>query len=271
MARAPCSSGITAEIERSLDPCAMATTLQSRSPSAPKSAPATPGWWRMPSPIRLRIDSSRRSATASIRPAARSAAKARSSRSAAVSALSCATQTEMAHSLEPWVMRTTLISRAASAAKTRAAIPGTPRMPGPETSSSAAPRISERPRAGRPDAAAPAWTRVPGRSGARLLRTRSGIPCARTGAMVRGCRTLAPKCASSMASSKLSSARQAAVGTTRGSAVKTPSTSVQISSSRASSAAAARAAERSEPPRPSSTGSAGSAGSDRGPFPARPP
>ncbi|HXO27039.1 MAG TPA: hypothetical protein VOA80_06835, partial [Thermoanaerobaculia bacterium] len=32
-------------------------------------------------------------------------------------------------------------------------MPGTPRMPGPETSSSAAPRSSERPRAGRPDAA----------------------------------------------------------------------------------------------------------------------
>ena len=156
MARAPCSSGMTAEIERSLDPWAMATTLQSRSPSAPKSAPAMPGWWCMPSPTRLRIARPRRRATGSIRPAARSAAKARSSSSAAVSALACATQTEMAHSLDPWVMRTTLISRAASAANRRAAIPGTPRMPGPETSSSAAPRISESPRAGRAEAAAPA-------------------------------------------------------------------------------------------------------------------
>ena len=119
----------------------------------------------------------------------------------------------MAVSLEPWVISMTEIPRLASAAKSRAATPGTPSMPGPKRLTSATPRVNEMPQATRSAFSAPSLpplpsltalrrsTSVPGCSGRKVLRMRTGTPAARAGAIVRGCRTLAPKCASSIASS----------------------------------------------------------------------
>jgi hypothetical protein len=84
---------------------------------------------------------------------------------------------------------------------TRAATPGTPAMPEPVTSTRATPRRKVRPRAPLPAGAAPACTRLPGWSGEKLLRTRTGMPFSRAGWMVFGWSTLAPKKESSMASS----------------------------------------------------------------------
>ena len=62
-------------------------------------------------------------------------------------------------------------------------------------------------------AATLARIQVPGLPGARVLQTRTAIPLARAGAIVLGCRTLAPKWASSIASSKLSSGSHTAPST----------------------------------------------------------
>ncbi len=60
---------------------------------------------------------------------------------------------------------------------------------------------------------------VPGWAGSKLLHTRTGMPRSRTGGMVFGWSTLAPKKESSMASSKLASGRGKASGTSLGSAL----------------------------------------------------
>jgi hypothetical protein len=107
----------------------------------------------------------------------------------------------MAHSLEQRVIRITEMLADAMVWKTRAATPGTPAMPEPMTSTRATPGRKVRPRAPFSAGAAPLCTRLPGWSGAKLLRTRTGIFFSRAGWMVLGCSTLAPKKESSMASS----------------------------------------------------------------------
>ena len=92
------------------------------------------------------------------------------------------------------------------------------------------------------DASASAATTVPGSSGARESRMRTGMRRRMAGSKVLGCRTFAPKYASSDASAYDSVGTVRALLTTRGSAVMTPGTSVQIWISRASSAAPTRAA-----------------------------
>ena len=70
---------------------------------------------------------------------------------------------------------------------------------------------------------------VPFPSGLRELNTNTGMPRCTAGAIVAGCSTFAPNAANSAASSKLMRSMSCAPGTTRGSAVSMPSTSVQIS------------------------------------------
>ncbi len=79
--------------------------------------------------------------------------------------------------------------------------------------------------------------RVPVPSGFRELKMNTGMPFRTAGAIVLGCSTFAPKLASSAASSNRMCAMRRASGTTRGSAVSIPSTSVQISMASASIAA----------------------------------
>jgi hypothetical protein len=83
---------------------------------------------------------------------------------------------------------------------------------------------------------------VPGCAGSKVFFTRTGMPARTAGWMVLGCSTLAPKYASSAASSKDSAGMVWASGTTRGSALITPGTSVQISISSAPMAAPRMAA-----------------------------
>ena len=90
---------------------------------------------------------------------------------------------------------------------------------------------------------------VPGRSGRNELRITSGIPSAIAGRTAGKWRTFAPKYVISAASRYESRRRSRAPGTTRGSAERTPSTSVQITTSFAASAAPRRAAVVSEPER----------------------
>ena len=87
------------------------------------------------------------------------------------------------------------------------------------------------------------WIRVPGSSGLKEFLTFKGMCLSLTGSMVLGCRTLAPKYASSAASPKFISSIFTASGMILGSADIKPSTSVQISSMSASMALATTAAE----------------------------
>ena len=91
----------------------------------------------------------------------------------------------------------------------------------------------------------------PGFSGAKVLRIQIGMPRPTAGAMVCGWITLAPKYASSMASLYDSESMTLASGTRRGSADSTPSTSVQMWISAASSSEPKIEPEKSLPLRPS--------------------
>ena len=85
--------------------------------------------------------------------------------------------------------------------------------------------------------------RVPGSLGRREFSTRTGMSSAAAGSMVFGCSTLAPNVARISASSYEIDGSTRACETKRGSAEKTPSTSVQISISSASRQAPTSAAE----------------------------
>ena len=97
------------------------------------------------------------------------------------------------------------------------------------------------------------WAQIsePGFSGAKVLRIQIGMPRPTAGAMVCGWMTLAPKYASSMASLYDSESMTLASGTRRGSADSTPSTSVQMWISVASSSEPKIDPEKSLPLRPS--------------------
>ena len=137
-----------------------------------------------------------------------------------------------------------------SAPNKRCAVPGTPIIPVPSRFSSAIPSIVARPFTSNVDAAF-ASMRVPGCSGLNVLRMKIGSPRSTAGAIVLGWITFAPKYASSIASLYDSASSVTASGTRRGFALITPSTSVQIWISSASSSAAKIDALKSLPLRPS--------------------
>ena len=130
-------------------------------------------------------------------------------------------------------------------------MPGTPIMPAPSRFTSATPSMQVMP------LTAIARGRLGADQRARLspARTccgsRSGCPCSTAGAIVCGWITLAPKYASSIASLYDSESMTFASGTRRGSALSTPSTSVQMWISSASSSAPKIEPEKSLPLRPS--------------------
>ena len=86
----------------------------------------------------------------------------------------------------------TLAPRCATAAKVRAAMPGTPIMPRPATVTSASPRITVRALTVPPfdDLGT---TRVPGKLGLKVLRTLIVMPRSMAGSIVFGWSTFAPK------------------------------------------------------------------------------
>ena len=101
-----------------------------------------------------------------------------------------------------------------------------------------------------PDVSACAMIAVPCDDGRREFNTRTGMFLLIAGRMVSGCSTRAPKYASSDASMNDITLIRCASGTIDGSAVRIPSTSVQIWISSASRSDPMSAAEWSDPPRP---------------------
>ena len=134
-------------------------------------------------------------------------------------------------------IRTTLTPFDASVPNTRPATPGTPTMPGPRSVSSARSPTDAIPFASFPSSTALREMSVPGASGLNVFLMRIGMRLATAGAIVEECNTFAPKYDSSIASSYVICGSTNAAGTTRGSALSTPSTSVQISMREAPTAA----------------------------------
>ena len=91
--------------------------------------------------------------------------------------------------------------------------------------------------------AATARMMVPASPGLCEFSTATGMSCSTAGSRVAGCSTFAPKQASSVASWKLISSIRCAFGQIRGSVVRMPLTSVQISIRSTDSAAPMMAAE----------------------------
>ena len=123
-------------------------------------------------------------------------------------------------------------------------------MPVPSTLISATPSMLVMPLTGCGESGS-AQMSVPGFSGANVFLIQIGIRRLTAGAIVCGWITFAPKCASSIASLYESESMIVASGTRRGSALRTPSTSVQITISEASSSAPKIDPEKSLPLRPS--------------------
>ena len=215
-----------------------------------------PGVCGIPSPTTARMLRSVSTDTGATVPRAISAANSASTAARAAPVCAGSMATLIAFSDEPCVMSATETPARPSAAKRRAATPGVPKSPPPASVTSATPGTLATPRTGCPASgpAPRAETTVPGASGRNVLRTWIGTPAASAGAIVGGKRTLAPKCAISAASAYVMSGIGNASSTSRGSAVSTPSTSVQISMRSAPRAAPRRLAVRSDPPRPSVVG-----------------
>ena len=132
----------------------------------------------------------------------------------------------------------------------RCAVPGTPIMPAPSRLTSAQRSIEVMPFTASCELGF-AQISVPSFSGANVLRIQIGMLLSTAGAIVCGWMTFAPKYASSIASLYDSESMTLASGTRRGSALNTPSTSVQIMISSASSSAPKIDPEKSLPLRPS--------------------
>ncbi len=134
-------------------------------------------------------------------------------------------------------MRITLTFLRASAPNSRMAMPGTPTMPSPSNRSRATREIEATPRTPFRAGGASSRIQVPGKSGFIVFLMTRGMFFVRAGWTVGGYTTFAPKCDNSMSSSYRRAAIEKAPGTIRGSALITPSTSVQISMAEASRAA----------------------------------
>ena len=99
----------------------------------------------------------------------------------------------MLYSEEDWVISTTEMPVRDMAAKTRAAMPTMPFMPGPETLNIAMLFRLVMPLTGFSSCSPSPPIRVPGACGLAVFLIRHGIWNCAIGAMVRGCSTFAPK------------------------------------------------------------------------------
>ena len=123
-----------------------------------------------------------------------------------------------------WTIMSTLTDRSASARKSRAASPGRSGTPVTVTLASDVSWLTAVTTACSIDGSS-STTQVPG-SQVKLLRTWSGTPWFRANSTDRSWSTRPPVAAISSISSKLMRVNRRASGTTRGSALKTPVTSV---------------------------------------------
>ena len=99
----------------------------------------------------------------------------------------------MLYSEEDWVISTTEIPARDMVANTRAAMPTMPFIPGPETLNIAMLLRLEIPFTGRSSSSRLAPISVPGACGLPVFLIKQGIWNWAIGAIVRGCKTLAPK------------------------------------------------------------------------------
>jgi hypothetical protein len=116
-----------------------------------------------------------------------------SRRSRARRAAASGTEKQIDCSDEDCEISDTLVPCWYSAAKVRAAIPGTPSMPLPVTVSSACPPAAESALTGYFSSVRRAEISVPGAVGSANGRTNTGMFRPATGMSARGCSTLAPK------------------------------------------------------------------------------
>ena len=174
------------------DPCAMATTLIPPAASAEKTPAAMPGVPCMPSPTTAIVAMPVPTSTPSISPRPISPRNSRSRPSRASAASGSGTLKQIECSEEACEIRETEIRRACSAAKVRAAMPGTPSMPLPVTVSSAWPPAAVSALTGFRPAPTRSETSVPAESGSAKGRTYTGMRRPATGMSARGCSTLAP-------------------------------------------------------------------------------
>ena len=135
-------------------------------------------------------------------------------------------------------IRITLTRDPASVRNRRSAMPGTPTIPGPESvSSDSCPTVVMPLASVSPGSLFAPEIKVPGADGLNVFLIRIGMRLATAGAIVAEWMTLAPKSDSSIASSYVIVGSTNAEGTSFGSALSTPSTSVQISTDEAPTAA----------------------------------
>ena len=151
-----------------------------------------PGVPCMPSPTTAIVAMPGATSTPSISPRAISDRNSRSRLSRASAAAASGTLKQMECSDEAWEMSETEICRACSAAKVRAAMPGTPSMPLPVTVTSAWPMAAVSALTGNRAGATRSETSVPGDAGSPKGRTKIGIRRPASGMSARGCSTLAP-------------------------------------------------------------------------------
>ena len=142
-ARAASRASTTTEMFSSDDPWAIAMTLIPACASAPNTRAAIPGVPAIPSPTTTSVATPGRTSTPSISRRAISLWNSSTRLARARSAAASGTPKQMECSDDAWVMSETEIPLRWTAAKVRAAMPGTPSIPFPSTVSSACPVTAE--------------------------------------------------------------------------------------------------------------------------------
>ena len=191
-ASAASRASTTTEMLSSEEPWAIATTLIPAAARAEKTPAAIPGVPCIPRPTTATVAMPGLASTPSISPRAISSRNSRVRLSRASSATGSGTLKQIECSDDAWLMSETEICRACSAAKVRAAMPGTPSMPLPVTVISAWPAAAVSAFTGLRPAPTRSETSVPGASGSAKGRTKTGIRRPATGISARGWSTLAP-------------------------------------------------------------------------------
>ena len=184
---------------RSDAPCAIARTFTPARARAENSRAATPGEPAMPSPTTASVVMPGVALTSTSWPAVTSRENVCRRWSRAAYASRSWTTQQIECSELPCEIITTEIPASRKAPNARSAVPGTPIIPAPSMLMSARPEKIVTPLIGWL-ASPSAVMRVPGRSGAKVLRMTTGMPRLIAGDKVCGWMTFAPKYASSQAS-----------------------------------------------------------------------
>ena len=197
----PSTPFITALMERSEEPCAMAEILIPRRASEFKKAAATPHFSFIPSPTIDTMAQSFNTSTVLMSPVRISYSNSAFKDFSTEAAYSCLTQKLTVYSELDWVISSIEMPVRATAANMRAAIPCLSFMPEPDTLIKAVFLRQLMPRTVPPGARESAPIRVPRADGLWLFKLHASMPRAARGASVLGYSTFEPKNESSIASS----------------------------------------------------------------------